>query len=69
MVKYFDLPGARRLFQDVDARHLHQLALLQPKDLPIVDKGQLSSSWSDYFISLRPSYVTARHDGEYFIET
>ncbi|PHT63445.1 hypothetical protein T459_32669 [Capsicum annuum] len=68
MARSFDLSGARRLFQNVDICSLPTLAMIQPKELFIADNEELSSSWNNYFISLRSSYVTLRCDDHFVME-
>ncbi|PHT95640.1 hypothetical protein T459_03522 [Capsicum annuum] len=68
MARNFDLSNARRLFQNDDICSLPTLAMLQPKELFIADNGELSSSWNDYFISLRSRYVTLRCDDHFVME-
>lgn len=68
MARNFDLSNARRLFQNVDICSLPTLAMLQPKELFIADNRELSSSWNDYFISFRSSYVTLRCDDHFVME-
>ncbi|MCD9638212.1 hypothetical protein HAX54_022035 [Datura stramonium] len=58
MAKYFDHLGARGLFWDVDTCNLHHKSLMQSKELSVIDNNEFSSSWNDYFINLRSSYVT-----------
>ncbi|OIT34900.1 hypothetical protein A4A49_20874 [Nicotiana attenuata] len=69
MVKYFNLSDARRLFQHDDARQHHHLALLRGKELYFTDNGKLSYSFSKFFISLRSSYLTLRHDATFIVES
>nr|XP_009790290.1 PREDICTED: uncharacterized protein LOC104237764 [Nicotiana sylvestris] len=69
MAKYFNLSDARRLFQRDDARQLHHLALLRGKELHFTDNGKLSDSFSEFFISLRSSYLTLRHDATFIVES
>nr|XP_016483859.1 PREDICTED: uncharacterized protein LOC107804474 [Nicotiana tabacum]XP_016483861.1 PREDICTED: uncharacterized protein LOC107804474 [Nicotiana tabacum] len=69
MAKYFNLSDARRLFQRDDARQLHHLALLRGKELHFTDNGKLSDSFSEFFISLRSSYLTLRHDDTFIVES
>lgn len=57
------------LFQQVNMHNLYNLALLQKnKELHLDDKGELSSSWSDFFISLRSSFITLRHNADLIVE-
>ncbi|KAH0642041.1 hypothetical protein KY290_033644 [Solanum tuberosum] len=55
MAKHFDLVDARKLFQQVNVHDLHNLAMLQGKELHIDD-------------SLRSSFVTLRLDDELIVE-
>ncbi|KAG5630502.1 hypothetical protein H5410_002219 [Solanum commersonii] len=68
MAKHFDLVDARKLFQQVNVHNLHSLAMLQGKDLHIDDSVKLSTSWSDFLIGLRSSFVTLRLDDELIME-
>ncbi|KAH0746483.1 hypothetical protein KY285_008140 [Solanum tuberosum] len=68
MAKHFDLVDARKLFQQVNVHDLHNLAMLQGKELHIDDSGKLSTSWSDFLIGLRSSFVTLRLDDELIVE-
>ncbi|XP_070014403.1 uncharacterized protein [Nicotiana sylvestris] len=67
--KYFNLSDARRLFQRDDARQLYHLALLRGKELHFTENGKLSDSFSEFFISLRSSYLTLRHDATFIVES
>ena len=53
MAKCFDFTDAQKLIQQDDARRLHHLAMIQGKDLHIIDNDKLSNSWNEYDISLR----------------
>uniref|UniRef100_M1C3Z4 Aminotransferase-like plant mobile domain-containing protein n=1 Tax=Solanum tuberosum TaxID=4113 RepID=M1C3Z4_SOLTU len=68
MAKHFDLVDARKLFQQVNVHDLHNLAMLQGNELHIDDSGKLSTSWSDFLIGLRSSFVTLRLDDELIVE-
>ncbi|PHT37010.1 hypothetical protein CQW23_24710 [Capsicum baccatum] len=68
MAKQFNLVDARQLFQQVNVKKLPLLSLLQGKEVPIDDSGKLSNSWSDFFIGLRSSFVTLRHDNDLIVE-
>ncbi|KAH0761764.1 hypothetical protein KY290_017837 [Solanum tuberosum] len=68
MANHFDLVDARKLFQQVNVHDLHNLAMLQGKELHIDDSGKLSTSWSDFLIGLRSSFVTLRLDDELIVE-
>ncbi|KAH0645171.1 hypothetical protein KY284_033055 [Solanum tuberosum] len=68
MAKHFDLVDARKLFQQVNVHDLHNLAMLQGKELHIDDSGKLSTSWSDFLIGLRLSFVILRLDDELIVE-
>ncbi|KAH0697977.1 hypothetical protein KY289_015459 [Solanum tuberosum] len=68
MAKHFDLVDASKLFQQVNVHDLHNLAMLQGKELHIDDSGKLSTSWSDFLIGLRSSFVTLRLDDELIVE-
>ncbi|PHU05282.1 hypothetical protein BC332_26104 [Capsicum chinense] len=68
MAKQFDLVDARKLFQQVNVKKLPYLALLQGKEVQIDYSGKLSNSWSDFFIGLRSSFVTLRHDDYLIVE-
>uniref|UniRef100_A0A3Q7GI52 Aminotransferase-like plant mobile domain-containing protein n=1 Tax=Solanum lycopersicum TaxID=4081 RepID=A0A3Q7GI52_SOLLC len=52
MAKCFDFTDAQKLIRQDDARRLHHLAMLQGKDLHIIDNDKLSNSWNEYDISL-----------------
>ncbi|KAH0717403.1 hypothetical protein KY285_013434 [Solanum tuberosum] len=52
----------------VNVHDLHNLAMLQGNELHIDDSGKLSTSWSDFLIGLRPSFVTLRLDDELIVE-
>ncbi|OIT21864.1 hypothetical protein A4A49_61913, partial [Nicotiana attenuata] len=69
MAKHFDLSNARELFQQVSARQLHHLAMLQGRELHLTDRDEQSNSWSDFFISLRSSFITLRHDDIHIVES
>ncbi|KAK4737611.1 hypothetical protein R3W88_001308 [Solanum pinnatisectum] len=56
------------LFQQVNVHNLHNMAMLQGKELHIDDSGKLSTSWSDFLIGLRSSFVTLRLDNELIVE-
>lgn len=68
MAKHFDLVDARKLFHQGDVHNLHNLAMLQGRELHIDDSGKLSPSWSDFLISLRSSFVTLRQDDDLIVE-
>ncbi|KAH0764902.1 hypothetical protein KY285_000773 [Solanum tuberosum] len=68
MEKHFDLVDARKLFQQVNVHNLHNLAMLQGKELHIDDSGKLSISQSDFLIGLCSSFVTFRLDDELIVE-
>ncbi|KAH0697243.1 hypothetical protein KY290_014694 [Solanum tuberosum] len=68
MAKHFDLVDACKLFQQVNVHDLHNLAMLQGKELHIDDSGKLSTSWSDFLIGIRSSFVTLRLDDELIVE-
>ncbi|KAF3655646.1 hypothetical protein T459_00821 [Capsicum annuum] len=53
---------------NVDICSLPTLAMIQPKELFIAENRELSSSWNDYFISLRSSYITLRCDDFFVME-
>ncbi|KAH0641919.1 hypothetical protein KY285_032787 [Solanum tuberosum] len=55
--------------EQVNVHNLHNLVMLQGKELHIDDNGKLSTSWSDFLIGLRSSFVTLRLDGELIVET
>ncbi|XP_019234715.1 PREDICTED: uncharacterized protein LOC109215149 [Nicotiana attenuata] len=69
MAKHFDLSNARELFQQVSARQLHHLAMLQGRELHLTDRDEQSNSWSDFFLSLRSSFITLRHDDIHIVES
>ncbi|KAH0713698.1 hypothetical protein KY289_009657 [Solanum tuberosum] len=54
--------------QRVNVHDLHNLAMLQGKELHVDDSGKLSTSWSDFLIGLRSSFVTLRLDDELIVE-
>ncbi|KAH0725024.1 hypothetical protein KY284_000889 [Solanum tuberosum] len=68
MEKHFDLVDARKLFQQVNVHNLHNLAMLQGKELHIDDSGKLSISQSDFLIGLCSSFVTFWLDDELIVE-
>uniref|UniRef100_M1DX49 Uncharacterized protein n=1 Tax=Solanum tuberosum TaxID=4113 RepID=M1DX49_SOLTU len=69
MAECFDFTDAQKLFQQDDARRLHHLAMLQGRDLHLIDNGKLSNSWNEYIISLHSGYVTLRHDSNFIVES
>ncbi|PHT55431.1 hypothetical protein CQW23_03917 [Capsicum baccatum] len=68
MTRNFDLSGARHLFQNINICSIPTLSMLQPKELFIANNGELSTSWNDYFISLRLSYITLWCDDHFVME-
>ncbi|KAH0729695.1 hypothetical protein KY290_000824 [Solanum tuberosum] len=68
MEKHFDLVDARKLFQQVNVHNLHNLAMLQGKELHIDVSGKLSISQSDFLIGLCSSFVNFRLDDELIVE-
>ncbi|KAK4373198.1 hypothetical protein RND71_008582 [Anisodus tanguticus] len=68
MAKHFEPVDARKLFQQVNVKNLHHLAMLQGKERHIEDTGKMSNPWSDFLIGLRSSFVTLRHDDDLIVE-
>ena len=68
MAKYFNIPEAQSIFQHVDPSLLDNHSAAHDGERTLTDDGTLSSTWSDYFISLRSSFLTLRHASIYLIE-
>lgn len=60
---------AHNIFQDVNQSDLPNSCMSKDKQLIVVDDGNLSTYWSDYFINLRSSFLIFRCDNEHVIET
>jgi hypothetical protein len=69
MAKYFNALEAHNIFQDVNQSDLPNSCMSKDKQLIVVDDGNLSTYWSDYFINLRSSFLIFRCDNEHVIET
>lgn len=69
MAKYFNALEAHNIFQDVNQSDLPNSCMCKDKQLIVVDDGNLSIYWSDYFINLRSSFLTFLCDNEHVIET
>ena len=69
MAKFFGFTDTPKLSDQDDSHRLHNLALLQGRDLHLTDNGRLSNSWNEYIISLRSGYVTLMHDSNFIVES
>ncbi|KAL3502694.1 hypothetical protein ACH5RR_037143 [Cinchona calisaya] len=68
MAKFFTADEARSLLLKMNPSILPSLCLAQEKNCVLVDNGDLSSSWIDYFIITRSCYLTLRLNNVHIVE-
>ena len=66
--KHYDKVTARKLFHAVSSFKFHRLGLFKGHREILVDDDKLPSSYADYFISQRPSYLASRRGSICIVE-
>nr|POF17417.1 hypothetical protein CFP56_59444 [Quercus suber] len=66
--KYYDEVMARRLFRAVSSFKFHRLGLFKGHREILVDDDKLPSSYADYFINQRSSYLASRRGSICIVE-
>ena len=66
--KHYDEVTARKLFHAVTSFKFHRLSLFKGHREILVDDDKLPSSYIDYFISQRPSYLASRRGSICIVE-